>query len=133
MTSSGAAGRLPLTELDAGPDAATRILVLERDGYRCVCCGRSVTGEPFMLLRRLRSGGDAPPNLITALGTPTSGCAGRIGSRRDPGDEARGYSVQSGRNPAEVPVVLFSGDGPGVPLFLGAEGFYHSVPQAVCQ
>jgi hypothetical protein len=130
MTRSGAA-QLSITELDARPDAATRTLVLERDGYRCVCCGRSVTGEPFMLLRRSRGGGDSPPNLITALGTPISGCAGRIGSRGDPDDEVKGYSIQSGQNPAEVPVVLFSGDGPGVPLFLGEEGFYHAGPQAV--
>jgi hypothetical protein len=115
----------------AAPDAATRELVLQRDGHRCVCCGRSVTGEAFMLLQRLRGGGDSPPNLITALGTPASGCAGRIDGGRDPDDEAKGYSIGSGRNPAEVPVTLFSADGPGVPLFLGEDGFYHAEPQAV--
>jgi hypothetical protein len=129
-TRSGIAVLASAARTDTGPDAGVRAMVLERDGYRCVCCGRSVTGEPFMLVRRLRGGGDSPANLITTLGTPTSGCAGRIDSRRDPDDEAKGYSVGSGQDPAEVPVVLFGGDGPGVPLFLSAEGFYHAEPQA---
>lgn len=104
------------------PGAVVRKLVLERDGYTCVCCGHPVTGQPFMLLRRLRSGGDSPPNLITVLGTAITGCAERIGSRRDPRDQANGYIVRAGQDPELIPILLYG----RIVTWLAPDGQYRS-------
>jgi len=95
-----------------GPDRKTRALVLERDGHACVCCGRSVIGQPYSLQhrkRRSQGGTSDASNLITVLGTGTTGCHERIDSRRDPHDEAKGYTVRSWDDPAAVGVTLFDG------------------------
>lgn len=112
---------------DTGPSAATRKLVLERDGHACVCCGRTVLGQPYSLQHRKRrsQGGDnSPCNLITVLGTGTTLCHERIDSRRDPEDEAKGYTVRSWGDPALIPVMVFSGHGSGVLAWLTPEGGY---------
>lgn len=112
---------------DTGPSQKVRALVLERDGYCCVCCGRSVIGEPYSLQHRQRrsQGGDnSPANLVTVLGTGTTGCHQRIDSRCDPSDEAKGYSLRSYQNPLLVPVTIFSPDGPGMTLWLDDGGKY---------
>lgn len=101
---------------DTGPSQAVRKLVLDRDGHACVCCGRSVVGQPYSLQHRKRrsQGGDnSPSNLITVLGTGTTGCHERIDSRRDPSDEAKGYTVRSYRDPALIPVMVFTSPGSG--------------------
>jgi hypothetical protein len=112
---------------DTGPSRKTRLLVLERDGWACVCCGRSVIGQRYSLQHRKRrsQGGDSSPcNLVTVLGDGTSGCHARIDSRSDPHDEAKGYTVRSHDDPALVPVMVFSGHGSGVTVWLTAEGGY---------
>jgi hypothetical protein len=104
-----------------------RRLVLERDGYACVCCGMSVIGRPYSLQHRKRrsQGGDnSLPNLITVLGTGTTGCHERIDSRRDPEDEARGYTVRSWDDPALISVMVFSEHGSGVTAWLTQDGGY---------
>jgi hypothetical protein len=109
---------------DTGPSAKVRALVLARDGYACVCCGRSVIGQPYSLQHRKRrsQGGDnSPSNLITVLGTGSTGCHERIDSRREPGDEANGYTVRSWDDPELVPVTFFS-QGSGVTLWLTRDG-----------
>jgi hypothetical protein len=116
-----------------GPDAKTRALVLERDDHRCVCCGVSVIGRPYSLQhrkRRSQGGGNSPSNLITVLGTGTTGCHERIDSRRDPHDEARGYTVRSWQDPAEVPVMVMSAHGAGALMLLTADGTYEIPPEA---
>lgn len=119
---------------DTGPDAATRALVLSRDGNACVCCGASVIGEPYSLQHRKRrsQGGDnSPSNLVTVLGTGSTGCHERIDSRRDPEDEARGYTVRSFQDPALVPVMVFEPSGSGMTVFLAADGTYSATAPEV--
>ena len=94
-----------------GPSRKVRLLVLERDGHACVCCGRSVIGQPYSLQhrkRRSQGGTNSPSNLVTVLGTGTTGHHERIDSRIDPEDEAKGYTVRSWDDPALIPVMVFS-------------------------
>ena len=110
---------------DTGPSPATRKLVLDRDGYRCVCCGRSVIGQRYSLQhrkRRSQGGTNSPSNLVTVLGDGTTGCHARIDSRRDPNDEAKGYTVRSHDDPALIPVMVFSEHGGGVTAWLAEDG-----------
>jgi hypothetical protein len=113
---------------DTGPDRATRALVLERDGYRCVCpCAQSVIGQRYSLQhrkRRSQGGTSDATNLITVLGDGTQGCHARIDSRIDPADEARGYTCRSYQDPALVPVMVFEASGSGVTVWLTADGRY---------
>jgi hypothetical protein len=112
---------------DTGPDAATRKLVLERDGYACVCCGRPVTGQVYSLQhrkRRSQGGTNCPSNLLTVLGGGTTGCHARIDSRIDPHDEAQGYTVRSHDDPAQIPVMIHSAGGSGCLKWLAADGNY---------
>ena len=117
---------------DTGPSRKVRDLVLTRDGHACVCCGRSVIGQPYSLQhrkRRSQGGTNSPSNLIVVLGTGTTGCHERIDSRRDPHDEAKGYTVRSWDEPAEVGVMIFSEHGSGVTKFLRDDGTYADEPQ----
>ena len=134
ITGSGAgkfpaAGRVPR---NTGPSRKVRELVLERDGHACVCCGRSVIGRPYSLQhrkRRSQGGGNEPSNLITVLGTGTTGCHERIDSRRDPRDEARGYTVRSWDDPAQVGVMVFSEGGSGTTKYAWDDYRWHDEPQ----
>ena len=110
-----------------GPAPKVRALVLARDGYACVCCGRSVEGRPYSLQhrkRRSQGGTNSPSNLITVLGTGTTGCHERIDSRRDGHDQAKGYTVRSWDDPAQVGVMVFSEGGSGVTRWLSSDGRY---------
>lgn len=112
---------------NSGPSAAVRALCLARDGWACVCCGISIVGQRYSLGHRLRAGQQGKPvpsNLITLLGWGGESHHGRIDSRRDPSDEAKGYSLRSGQNPLLVPVTVFSPNGPGMTLWLGDDGKY---------
>jgi hypothetical protein len=116
---------------ETGPSRKVRALVLARDGYACVCCGRSLIGQRYSLQhrkRRSQGGTNSPSNLITVLGTGTTGCHERIDSRRDPEDEAKGYTVRSWQDPAQVSVMLFSEHGSGVTKYLGDDGLYYDEP-----
>jgi hypothetical protein len=48
--------------------------------------------------------------------------------RRDPSDEAKGYSLWSWQNPLLVPVTVFSPHGSGMTLWLDDYGKYLTVP-----
>jgi len=116
---------------NSGPSAAVRALCLARDGYACVCCGTPVVGQRYSLGHRLRAsqqGKPVPSNLITLLGWGGESHHGRIDSRRDPSDEANGYSLRSGQDPLLVPVTVFSPDGPGLALWLDDLGKYLTAP-----
>lgn len=118
---------------DTGPDARTRKLVLERDSYRCVCCGISIIGRPYSLQhrkRRSQGGTNSPSNLVVVLGLGGDLCHGRIDYRRDPDDEAKGYSLRSWQDPAQAPVWVASGDGSGALVWLTADGGYAAIPPA---
>jgi hypothetical protein len=100
---------------DTGPDRATRELVLERDEYRCVCCGKPVSDGPWSTQhRRARGNGgtsrpeiNRPSNLIILCGSATSpgGCHLWC-ERRSTEAEDLGYvvSLNSKEDPADVPV-----------------------------
>lgn len=117
---------ITLTDVDPAAEAAA----LARDERMCVCCGRSVTGLPHRAFRRKsqhQGGDDSLSNLITFLGSgadpldPDDHFA-RVNSRRDPSDEAKGYSLRSWQDPAAVPVKVMSQYGPGVTMLLTDDG-----------
>jgi hypothetical protein len=124
-------GQRPALGHDAGLDAATRNAVLERDGYACVCCGRTIIGQPYTLHPRKRhsQGGDtSPSNLVTVLDAGRAGCRARIDSGCDPSDEAKGYVVRSWDDPALTPVVVSGRHGTGCLVWLTPDGSYRTQP-----
>lgn len=111
---------------DTGPDRATRALVLTRDGYRCVRCGKPCGPgiAPYSIQHRIArgvGGGNAIPNLILLDGTATTGCHGAVESKKNPHDHPRGYRLESWQDPAAEPVMYASEDG-GVTFYLEADG-----------
>lgn len=121
---------------DTGPSGKVRLAVYERDGWRCVCCGQSVIDVPHSIghrKRRSQGGSHTPENLLTFLGLgmnpfdPDDHHA-RIDSRKDPRDEASGYTVRREQDPAEVPVMVFSEHGSGMTLYPREDGTYSTEP-----
>jgi len=121
----------PDPDRNSGPSAAVRALVLARDGYSCVCCGASIAGQRYSLAHRLRAsqgGKPVPSNLVVLLGLGAELCHGRVDFRRDPSDEANGYSLRSYQDPLLVPVKVFSPAGAGLSLWLDDAGAYLPAP-----
>jgi hypothetical protein len=111
---------------DTGPSRAVRKLVLARDGYACVCCGRDVWWGLYSLQhRRARAAGgsrrrdtNSPANLITLCGHATTPDGCHAWAESDPGwASAFGYRVAQYKDPASVQVrwhgewVLLARDG----------------------
>lgn len=119
-----------------GPGKLTRETVLERDGYACVCCGQSVIGQVYSLQhrkRRSQGGSNCTCNLLVVLGSGSTGHHWRIDSRIDPEDEAKGYTVRSGQDPASVPVMVFEADGSGLSQFATCDGAWSTAaPEGMC-
>lgn len=88
--------------------SALRKLVLERDGYACARCGRSLAGNYYSLHHRLprsRGGQHTAENLVTMCGSGTSpGCHGDVESHRQLATE-QGWLLHSGADPACSPVL----------------------------
>jgi hypothetical protein len=124
----GAGGRARHT----GPDAATRLLVLERDLYCCAVCGVPIGGRPYSLHHRRNrgSGGssrrdiNSPSNLVTVCGDGIRLCHGHLGSNPAAAiADGHSISLNSRVSPAEVPVlhavhglVLLDDDGSWKPV-----------------
>jgi hypothetical protein len=113
VRSSASASRHPLPQgADTGPDRATRLLVLERDGYMCTCgCRQSVMGRPHSIghrKRRSQGGTNCPANLLTFLGWGNGLTVDdhhyRIDRRENPQDELRGLTVRRDDDPHLVAV-----------------------------
>lgn len=109
--------------MSTGPSAKVRQAVLERDGFRCVSCGKSVHGSSFSIHHRIarKMGGtrrpwiNMPGNLITLCGSGTTGCHHWVESHRVQA-RAWGYLCYDTADPALVAVytadgyVLFDND-----------------------
>lgn len=109
-----------------GPDRTTRELVLERDDYRCFCCGTPISGRQFSLQHRDARGmggskdplKNSPANLIVLLGSATSPhCHRRVEQRHD-ADNIAGYWLKTGQVPADTPVLHWELG----PVLLGHDG-----------
>lgn len=95
----------------------TRELVYDRDDYRCVCCGTPIEGRPHSVAhrkRRSQGGRHVLSNLLTFLGCGSNpgdpdDHHARIDSRRNPGDEEKGYTCRSWQDPATVSVTYWTG------------------------
>lgn len=118
---------------DDGPTPAVRKAVLERDGFACVCCGKSIMGQRYSLGHRVRAaqGGKAvPENLVTLLGWGGEACHGRIDLYRDPDDGVKGYRLPSTADPAAVPVLIVSAEADAFWAWLTPDGRYATEPPA---
>jgi hypothetical protein len=118
---------------DTGPGKVTRRLVLERDGYQCVRCGRPAgpgIGIYSIQHRVARGvgGGNSPANLIVLCGTATTLCHGEVEAKRDPHDLEAGYRLESSQDPGAEAVMLASEHGSGVTKYLTEAGTYSDYP-----
>lgn len=118
----------PKPRKDTGPDRRTRGLVLARDNFQCVACGKPVGGACtwWSLQHRLargQGGGNELWNLILLCGSATSeGCHLRC-EQRDREMQARGYWLESWQDPRTEPVMIVGEDG-GVTVWLDDSGNY---------
>ena len=117
----------PKPRRDTGPDQKTRGLVLARDNWRCVACGKPVGGACtwWSLQHRVargQGGGNEPFNLITMCGSATTGCHARC-EARDREFQARGYWLESWQDPRTEPVMVVTEDGGITVLLDGAGGW----------
>jgi 5-methylcytosine-specific restriction endonuclease McrA len=114
---------------NTGPSRKVRGLVLARDNFQCVGCGKAVGGAYtwWSLQHRVARGvgGDnSPCNLVTLCGSATSeGCHRRC-EDRDREMHERGLWLRSDEDPAMVPVMIASEHGPAVTAWLTDAGTY---------
>lgn len=99
---------LTLPSNDFSP--AVRALIMERDGHRCVVCGRFLGEVANIHHRRLRSQGGtgAAENGITVCGSGTMGCHGKI-HQHIATSRSAGLIVPSWDDPALIPVNTWRG------------------------
>jgi hypothetical protein len=69
-------------------------------------------------------------NLITMLGSATTGCHGRVESRRYRSDHGKGYRLEHGQVPALTSVMVFGLDG-GFTAFPTCDGQWSDRPGSV--
>lgn len=120
------------TPRNTGLSRTVRRLVLERDHYRCVACGRPIEGAAYSIQHRKARGMggtadpaiNSPANLIVLCGTATTGCHARA-EARDIDGRRNGYWVRQQEHPADIPVLIASATpGSGTRLFLTESGTY---------
>lgn len=107
-----------------GPVPKVRAVVLIRDGYMCVRCGKGIAEQVYSIHHRvLRSQGGThtPENLVTLCGTGTTGCHGWVHANITEATDA-GWIVQGGEDPATVLVQYVSEHGGGYSALLEADG-----------
>jgi hypothetical protein len=96
-----------------GVAARVRELVLDRDGYHCLGCGVDVRTVRWYSLQHRRArgvgGSNGPENLATVCGSATSPGCHLLCEARDLEMTARGLYVPSWNDPADVPVILWTG------------------------
>ena len=102
--------------MPSGPDNSTVAAVLERAGYRCEPCGKTLgdnRGSDYSIHhRRARGMGgtrwfgcNLPSNLMAVCGSGTTGCHGWIESHRAEA-MAAGWLVSRYKDPFTVPVEI---------------------------
>lgn len=109
-----------------GPSQDTRMLVYNRDGWRCARCGKDITYiQSSIQHRKARGMGgtkdeeiNSPVNLIVLCGSGTTGCHGYVETHREEARE-RGWAVSQWADPADIPVSY-----PDGPRFLFPDGSY---------
>jgi hypothetical protein len=111
---------------DTGPSRKVRALVLERDNWSCVACGRDISdGQPYSIQHRVargQGGGNEMSNLVTLCGSAVTGCHGQCESR-DREMQAKGYWLESWQSPAAEGVMVHSHQS-GVTVWLSPDGGY---------
>jgi hypothetical protein len=109
--------------------------VLDRDGYRCVCCGTPIDGERgrdwSLHHRRPRGMGGThrittAANLIAVCGSGTTGCHHRIEAHRAEA-RANGWLLWQNVDPESVAVLVDSGSRW---VYLTSSGGYGDAPRA---
>lgn len=118
LTRTATPGHQPATETGFPP--AMRLLIRTRAGNgdpdeaRCECCGRWLGRRGGQCHHRLgrQSGGsrrrNKPSNGLLACGTPFTGCHGEATAFRQHMKD-KGFVLNSGQDPAMVPVRLCGG------------------------
>lgn len=96
----------------SNPSRRTVALVKQRDGLRCVRCGRFLEGVPASIHhRRMRShkftGLHEPSNLICLCGTGSTGCHGWVHAHPKEAYE-QGWLVHGWNDPTYIPVFIHS-------------------------
>lgn len=104
--------------------AKVRQLILDRDGYTCLGCGKDIRHAYWYSIQhrkaRGQGGSNSCENLVTLCGSATSPGCHLLCEARDPEMTARGLVVPSWNDPAETPVVLWTGQG----VYLTTDGRY---------
>jgi len=105
---------------NTGPSPETAALVLERDGWSCTRCGRSVAGgergRDWSVQHRIARGMggsrderlNLPSNLLVLCGSGTTRCHGQVEQNREIA-YAEGFLLHRIQEPAEVPVAAVEG------------------------
>lgn len=98
-----------------GPDAGTRLGVVQRANWKCERCGTLVPQSISVHHRTPRGMGgtrdqniNAPSNLVLLCGSGTTGCHGWIESHREAAREL-GWLVPRGFNSTEIPIIENTG------------------------
>jgi hypothetical protein len=132
LQDAGAAERRALRSAlgDTSPAAKVQAIVVGRDSYSCVRCGRSVIGIRASVhhrKRRSQGGANTPDNLITLCGSEVTGCHGFVHAH--PAESlGAGWLVRSTADPALVPVLVISQAGSGMTVWLAGSGAYSFEP-----